>query len=483
MALGITRIATNLANLIALVVLARLLTPQDFGLVAICTTVLGILTTITELSLGSALIQRAEVSRDHIDTAWTLSFLRALVIAVGFALTALPLSWLYGDARLAPLFVVTGATGALGSLSSPFIAMRTRTMSFRPMIAMQVVQKLSGLGISIALALWLQNYWAIIVGTAIGTALSTVMSYIIIPYLPHFTLARSRDLLGFSSWLFLGQVVNVLNWRFDQLIIGLFLPPSHLGAYSMADNISAIPSRETTTPLVQALFPSFARMQGDKARLRAAYLTAEGTVGLIALPVGFGLMLLAEPLVQVTLGAKWMMAVPLIKVISCSYAVQTLVTGSRPLAMAQGATRALFLRDVGGLALRVPFVIVGLMGWGITGLVWGRLLSSVIGLFITAGLVRTIIGLPISEQVWAHRRTVVAVAVMTVLVPLADHELLRFGAGPVLRIGLLAPLGAVSFFGSLHVLWRASGRCAGAESELLGLARAALSKRGVLSKV
>jgi O-antigen/teichoic acid export membrane protein len=267
-----------------------------------------------------------------------------------------------------------------------------------------------------------------------------------------------------------------VNWRFDQLVIGLFLPTAQLGAYSMADNVSAIPSREATTPLVQTLFPSFARMQGDRARLRTAYQTAQGAIGIVALPIAVGFMLLADPMVRVALGQKWLITVPLIQVIGFSYALQTLVTGSRPLAMAEGATRTLFVRDVWGLALRVPCVTVGLMGWGLMGLVWGRLLSSVLGLFITSALVTKLTGLPILDQMKAHRRTILAVVVMAAAVLAADHELLQVGAMPIARIAVLAPLGALTYLGMLHLLWIGSGRSAGAEAELLGLARTAIAR-------
>lgn len=476
MALGLTRVVTNIGNLVALVVLARLLTPKDFGLVAICTTALGIVVALTEASVGSALIQRTETTRAHLDSAWTMALLRAAAITAGFAIAAQPLAALYGDARLVPLFIVSGATGALTSITNPKIALQTKKLSFRPLIAMQVCQKLSGLVISIGLALWLGNYWAIIAGTAIGTALSVFLSYALVPYRPRFTLARSSELLGFSSWLYLGQLANVLNWRFDQLLIGLFLPPAQLGAYAMADNISAIPSRETTTPIVQVLFPSFARLQDQADRLRAAYLTAQTAIGVVALPTGLGLALLAEPIVQMALGAKWMLAVPLIQGIACSYAVQTLVTGARPLAMALGQTRSLFLRDIVGLLLRVPFVVGGLAGWGLTGLVWGRVLSSTLGVFIAFAMVRALLNVPIVEQVWAHRRTALAVVAMAAAVLLSDRMLIEHGAGPLLRIGLLVPTGGLVYICVLGTLWLASGRRPGAESELIGLARGAVAR-------
>lgn len=477
MALGLSRIAINLAGVLALIVLARLLTPQDFGLVAIGSTVLGIVMALTELSLGSALIQRPEVLRGHVDSAWTLAFLRALTIAAAFAAAAWPLAVLYGDMRLAPVFLVSGATGAMAGLINPRIALSTKEMRFGPMLTMQVSQKLAGLAIAIGLALYLRNYWAMIAGTAIGTTLATLLGYLLVPYRPRFTLSHARDLMRFSGWLFFSQAVNVINWRFDQLVIGLALPKAQLGLYAMADNLAAIPSRETTAPVVQALFPSFSQMQDEGTRLRDAYLTAQGAIALAVLPLGIGLALLAEPVVQVALGDKWLPAAPLMQLISLCYAVQSLASCSRPLAMAKGDTRGLFVRELLGLGVRIPTVLAGLALGGLIGMAGGRLASAVIGVAISLGLVKRILGLSFRAQFWAHRRTLAAVLAMSAAVLLADFELVRLGILPLVRIATLTVLGGTAFFGALALLWLVDGRRKGAETELVSLAWGVVTRR------
>lgn len=477
MALGATRIVTNLASTGALIVLARLLTPDDFGVVAIGTMILGIIVALTELSLGSALIQRSEVTQDHVDTAWTMAALRALAITGGFALAAWPLALLYGDMRLAPVFLVSGATGALTGLVNPRVALQTKAMRFGPSLVLQLMQKLSGLAISIGLALATHSYWAIVAGNALGALLSTGLSYILVPYRPRFTLSRSADLMHFSGWMFVSQVANVVTWRFDQLVIGLFLPRAQLGAYSVADSLSAIPSRETTTPIVQALFPGFSRMQDDNSRLRKAYLTAQGAIGLVALPAGFGLGVLADPVVRLALGERWLMAIPLVEVLAFTYAIQTMTTGARPLAMALGDTRALFVRDMVGLVLRVAFVTAGLALAGLTGMLWGRAIVTVIGLFISFALVRKVLGLSIGAQVWLHRRTLIAVGAMAGAVSAGDKALMAHGAGALERLALLVPAGGLAFCTALATLWMLEGRKAGAETEVFTLARNTLRRR------
>jgi O-antigen/teichoic acid export membrane protein len=477
--LGATRVITNIAGMLSIIVLARLLSAEDFGIVAIATTVLGIVVAVTELSLGSALIQREKVTPELIDSAWSIALIRTLIIVVFFLLAAYPLSILYDDPRLIPVFMVAGLTGALSGFFNPHVPLRTKQMEFRPLMAVQVTQKGVGLAIGIGIAIWLQNYWAIIIGNAIGAAVATLLSYIIVPYRPRFTLAQASSFTSFSGWLFLGQITSVLNWRFDQLLIGLVLPKAQLGAYAVADNLSAIPTRETTAPLAQALFPGFANMSNDLPRIRRAYLTAQATMALIALPAGIGLALLAEPLVALALGQKWIMIVPLIQIISCCYAIQTLTTGFRPLAMALGETRILFGRDLLGLLFRAVCVVIGLLADGLMGLVWGRAVSTVIGILLAFELVRRLTGIGLLQQITVHARTFAAIFAMVAAV-LAARPFVQSG-GPIyellIEIGLLASLGMFTYVVTLGVLWQFAGRCSGPESELLGLGRKILFRR------
>lgn len=475
LALGATRIVINIAALGSLVVVARLLTPEDFGVVAIATTLLGIIMAVTELSVGSALVQRTEVTQQHIDSAWSLAFLRSAVMAAAFAGAALPLAGLYGDERLAPVFILSGATGAISGLINPKVMLKTKDMRFAPMLGVQLAQKLVGLAAGIALALWLRNYWAVLIGNAIGAVTGVLLSYVVAPYLPRFTLARARDIMGFSGWLFLGQVVTVLNWRFDHLLFGFVLTRQQLGTYSMADSVAAIPSREVTTPFVQALFPGFSAVNGeDTSRLRRAYGTAQAAIGMIALPAGFGLAVIADPLVRVALGEKWLAAVPLIQIIAACYAVQTLAIGVRPLAMARGDTRSLFWRELLGLGMRIPLVTVGLLLGGMVGAAWGRAVGAVVMTLIAFRLVREILGLGIGEQVWAHRRTLAATIAMSGVVLVGEARLAHLP--PEFVLALLLPLGGLVYVSALGLLWVAEGRRPGPETELIGLARGVVAK-------
>lgn len=470
--LGAGRMAINIASLASTVVLARLLTPEDFGIVAIATAALGIMMALTEFSLGAALVRHTEATRDLIDTAWTLMLIRTGLIALVFCLAAWPLARLYGDPRLGWVLVVTGVAGAMSGFYAPHVSLMARDLDFRPLVIMQLTQRFAGFIIAIAIALVMRSYWAIIIGNAAGALAASAMSYVLAPYRPRLTLSRSRDLVGFSFWLFASEVVNVLNWRFDQLLIGAVLPKAQLGTYSVADNISALPSRESTAPLVQPLFPALVKLKDNRERLSRRYMTAQTAIGLVALPAGFGLAVIADPFVRLALGEKWLAAIPVIQILACSLAVQTLVVGVRPLAMALDMTKVLFLRNIMGLVVRIACVVPGLFYWGLQGLVWGRAISTMLGLVVAYEWVKRLTGVGVVRQFLHHARTFGAVAAMAATGLALQSALHAEGMShPALLIAATVPVAALAYLTALLLLWLIAGKPSGAETELFQIAR------------
>jgi O-antigen/teichoic acid export membrane protein len=150
---------------------------------------------------------------------------------------------------------------------NPHMNLATKDMRFGPLTIFQICQKAAGLVVAIILAFVFRSYWAIIIGNLVGAASASLLSYLLIPYRPRFTLQYWREFLDFSGWMFFSQLCETINWRFDQLAIGLMLPTGQVGTYAMADSLAVIPSRETIQPLREALFPGLAAMNGDRDRV------------------------------------------------------------------------------------------------------------------------------------------------------------------------------------------------------------------------
>ncbi len=472
--LAATRLLVTLLGLASTMILARLLLPQDFGLVAIATTVAVLAASIGELSLSSALVQHADPQRHHFDSAWTLNIIRAAVLAAVLAAAAWPLAALYGDNRLVAILLVIAATTFLGGFGNPRLVVFTRDLVFWQEFAMGVSQKLLGFVVAMGVALVYKSYWALVAGGVAAQLLGVGLSYALLPYRPGLRLRGGRELFAFSLWLTLGRIVNTINWRSDQLLIGYFLGSNTLGHYSFGDNIAALPTREATAPVAQTLFPAFSRLAHDRARLRAAYVRGQTLMSALALPIGCGLALIAEPLIIVSVGEKWLPAVVVIQILASVFALQTLSSSLQSLAMALGETRSLFRRDFANLGIRLPLIIIGLVAGGLVGVLLARVVSGLAGMVINMALVRRLTGLSIGAQVAANGRSLAAVGIMVAVLAILQHT--GLGAADVPTLALLVGAGAASYAGALVLLWRLGGRPPGPETEIMALAGGVLGR-------
>jgi len=473
------RVAINLIGFVSTLVLARILTPADFGLVALGTTILVIVTAVTDMSLAQALIHHQNPEDDHFHTAWTLNACRGLVLAALMAAAAHPLAALYTEPRLEGLIYALAFSVLVGGLTNPRIILLSKQLVFWQDFLLSVSERLVAVVVSIGVALYFRSYWALVAGAVAGQFAAVIISYAIVPFRPKMVWNRARELWSFSIWLTLGQAMNTINWRFDQLLIGHYLGRSILGAYAVGDNLAQIPTREAIAPLTHTLFPAFSRIADDKARLAAGYERAQGLVTAIALPVGVGFGLLAEPMVLAMMGEKWRAAIPIIQALSAVFALQTLGSLVQPLGMATGATRNLFQRDLLLFVLRLPVIIAAMLLWGLTGLIYARVATGLTAAFINMTLVRRLTGLTLTVQLLANLRSLTAVAVMAAGVIAIGMQFNHLGAGLLdllVELGVRAVAGAALYVATSLALWHVAGRPGGPEKEILTLISRAVLK-------
>jgi O-antigen/teichoic acid export membrane protein len=474
-----SRLVISVLGFVNVLVLARLLTPEDFGLVAIVMAASAIMMAATELSLSQALVQHRDPEEEHYHTAFTINLLRAVIVAAIAVALSGPVAAAYGDARLGPLFLSIGLSALIVGGINPRLALMSRDLVFWQDFATRASDKLVAVVTSIAVAAIWQSYWALVIGVVAGQVCALVVSYVIIPFRPRLSLSRWRDLMSFSVWVGLGQAVNTINWRFDQLLAGYMLGNTQLGYYSVGDRLAVLPTREATQPVAQAVFPGFARLADDPPRLRAAYRRAQTALSAVALPAGVGFAVTAEPLVLLAMGEDWRPVIPVIQILASIFAVQTLATPVQPLAMGLGATRALFNRSLLTLAIRVPITIAGLLAGGLMGLLWARCATGLIGMVINMHLVTRLIAIPVLRQITGNARALAATAAMAAATFGAGQVLMPGDAGnwPALLLqatGMIVT-GALVYPAAMFGLWFAAGRPDGPERDMIHFGGASLA--------
>lgn len=465
------RAGVSLMGLANTVFLARLLTPEDFGLVAVATVIYAIISAFTGLSLAAALIQHKDPQQAHYNTAWTLEVVRG--VFVGALLCSVGVFFaFYGDPRIELIMYAFGATAIIGALKNPKIIDFQRRLSFQQELLIQLAEKFASIVAAVTIAVIYQTFWAIVAGWLASQIISVLLSYLLIPYLPRLSLRHWRSLFSFSSWVALGSGVRELNWRGDKLMVNAVLGPSVLGQYDVGGRLAALPVRESVAPLVHVLFPAFAKLQEESTRLRNAYLRAQGILAMVAFPVGIGFALVAAPLVEFALGPQWATAGLVIQVLSSLYAVQAIATPFAPMAMGLGRTRLIFIRDVINLVVRFPILIVGFFTGGLIGLLAARCVTTVFIIAQDLFLARRLTGASYAQQIFSSWRTAAASAAMVVVV--AGLQLNGISAPTVSDITILVAAGGISYLSAIAGLWWLAGRPNGPEREILDMAQSFL---------
>ncbi|MEM7688757.1 MAG: lipopolysaccharide biosynthesis protein [Pseudomonadota bacterium] len=468
----------NLLGFLSLIILTRLLMPEDFGLVAIAASFAEIIGVITELSLAAAIIQLRTVEQVHFDTAFTMNVIRGLMVAGLIAASGPFIAQFYGDPRLTGLLQFLALASLITSLSNPKLVVFKRKLDFRQAALMSIANKLTAFLFAAGVAIIYQSYWALVVGVVAAGVVTLVLSYTFIPYRPRFSLGAWRDLLSFSIWVTVGRWIQTVNWRSTTLVLGYFLPVALLGQQRIANRLLGATVQQTTAPIKALLFPAFSRLQEDEQRLRRGYIRSQSAICLITYPIAAGVALLAEELVLLLVGEKWLLSVPLIKIVAVIHMIRT-VQNVNALAMATANTKAMAIRDLCLFFIRWPLILGGLyIGRAdpysmLLYAMGGQVLSVACGMVLNITLIKRISTISVSDHVGLVWRPLASACVMAGVVLLADATIPQLAGffGLAARAALLAALGAATYFAVLFAIWNAMGREQTVEWELTTIGR------------
>jgi lipopolysaccharide exporter len=462
---------------VSTIVLARALVPGDFGLVAMAMSVVTLIELTGAFSLEVALIQRAHPTRDHYDTAWTLRFLFALFGATATAALAWPAATFYADERLGPVLLALAGNWLVGSLDNIGVVDFRRELNFRREYWYLISKRLVAVPVTLLLAVTLRTYWALIAGTVAGTLASVLLSYSMHPYRPRPTLKAWRDLLSFSVWLFLNNLLNFLQLRLAHFIIGRSQGAGALGIFTVATDFAALASTEITGPVNRAVLPGLVRMAESMDGMRKGLLQITGAVLLITLPAAFGMAAIAEPIVLTLLGWQWRPAVPVLQILVIAGAMQTITANNHSAYLAAAKTHVPVIINTAFVVALVP-LLFALHGFGVVGVAFAQLGAMAAAVGVSLALMKRYIGTSVRELAGAAWRPFSAAATMAVAVYLLDAN--NFGLAGVLApyIRLVAGIvsGVALYVLLVGALWMATGRNDGLERIVLERARAAFQR-------
>jgi O-antigen/teichoic acid export membrane protein len=307
------RWAVRGVGLLSTLILARLLTPADFGIVAMGTLVAGLLTAVTDMGTWQLLLRTKNPDRSAYDTAWTIILLQSLLLAGVVFLAAQPASYYFKEPRLEAVMQVSALGGVFIGLNNIGLVMFRRDLNFRMDFLTGLLTKVGTVVPTLVLVLIYRNYWALVAGTLVGAACEAALSYIVHPYRPRLSLARWREFASYSIWMTPAHVAGYLNKKADVFIVGYLGSTAQMGTYNVASEISQMATSELAQPLMRAVYPNFAKLKDDAAELSSAFVKVLHTVMLFGFAFGFGTAAVADDAVHLLLGDQWTHAVPIVR--------------------------------------------------------------------------------------------------------------------------------------------------------------------------
>ena len=472
------RMATRNLGLFSTLVLARVLTPDDFGLVAIATGFISAVEALSAVGVQDALIREATLDREMYDTAFTMNLLRCAASAAIIALFAGPLGLFFGDQRLAPILLALAAATLLGGFENVGIVDFPRAMAFHKEFRLQLTGRVIAVILTLALAVTLHSYWALIAGIIAGQLVRLAQSYTMSPYRPRLGLARWRRIIGFSLWTWAAGVVYMVRDRLDSIVVGGLLGAGNVGIFAVASEIGSLATTELVEPLYRALFSGFAEAKRTGLSPTNAYVRVISAVLLLTMPAAVGISLVAGPLVRLLLGAQWSSAVPLVWILALPAAVT--VTGHVTAAAlnAEGLAHVNFRLGAYAAAMKLPLLAGGIWAVGLWGGALGVALSLAVEQLLYLEAARRHLAVSLADLAKQSWRPALAAAVMAAVLPACGLGWTSAASDSAAVGQLLAATaaGAAVYVVILFALWAGCGRPEGAETAIWRLACWALRR-------
>lgn len=457
-------------GLVSMTILARLLIPADFGLVALAATIVAAFELLTAFNFEIVLIQNRFADRTHYDTAWTFNVVIGVSIALVVAIVSDSAAEFFHEPRLAAVLLVLAVAFAIKSFTNIAVVDFQKDLRFVEDFKLRAMQSIARFAVTIPLAFWLRSYWALLFGILAGSIIKVFLSYWVAPYRPSLTLTALREMIRFSSWLLANSILVFLRNRATELFLGRIAGLQALGLFAIGFEISNLPTSELVAPINRAVMPGYARMADKLERLRDSYVEVVSMIAMLAFPAGVGIAVTAHLIVPVLLGEKWLAAIPVIQILAFYGSLNALFANSSALFNALARPHIITIIQVASILLLIPLAIYMMERQGAVGLALAYLGIIPISMGLTLFFALKLLDLRLARLVHELWRPIVATGAMYLAISAIfpkDESTSIAVFPPVISMALAIILGILIFAFTVLMLWHLCGRPAGAEQIIL----------------
>jgi PST family polysaccharide transporter len=353
-------------------ILARLLSPADYGLIAMAATIAGFVAVFKDMGLSAATVQQREIDHRQVSTLFWVNILTSAVLGVLTAATAPLIAWFYGEARLVPVTLALAAMFLLSGAATQHQALLVRRMRFAAIACAEITSSLISIMIGITLAWRGWGYWALVAMNATAGLALLVWVWVLCPWRPGppVRYAGSRALVAFGGNLSVANFLNYVGGSADRVLIGYRFGSGPVGIYSKAYQLLLLPLTQINAPLGAVALPAMSRAVVNAERYRVAFLQTLEQVALITGPLAAIMIMCAEPIILIVLGGQWIEAAVILRVLGFAGILIPIWNAMGWLFVSQGRMREHLHFHAVDFVFKVLSVVAGLP-WGIRGVAVG----------------------------------------------------------------------------------------------------------------
>lgn len=447
------RFLSQILSLVIGIILARLLSPEEFGIVGMVAVFTGFAGIFVDFGFTSAIIQNKDSDSRHWSSIFWLNLIMSIIIAVVFTFMSPLIANFFDQPLLLYVSIAISWTFLIQSFGLVQGSLMKKDLRFKELASIEVVAQIVAGIVAIAAAYNGWSYWSLILQQYISSIMRGILIWSRTNWRPRAIIDWSaiKEMMGFSLPLIGMQTTHYWTHNIDSLIVGKVLGDTALGIYGRAYTLMLVPLQAISRVVSSVMFPAFALIQDDPERIRRTYISINRVIALITFPMMLGLIVTAEPFVRLLLGEQWMGVVPIIQILAPIGAWRSVHSLSGNIFMARGATKLLFNITLPSSFLVAAAMLIGVYTNGLIGLSIGYCFGSlVIGLALDFYLNR-LIGLAMATNLQSLLPIALAAILMAGTVYFSDMLYLNI-CTDILRMILLVSIGVTSYAFFLWVL-------------------------------
>lgn len=451
-----SQVPIQLIRVLGVVILARLLTPDDYGKASLAVALASFSMVLGDLGYGTALVQASAATQRWASTAWWSALVAGTIIFAVVALAAYPAALLLGESDVAFLVIAAGSTFLLVAFGSTSNALLTRAMNFRSIQSAAVLASAVATVTAVAAAAGGAGPWSLVAQQIVLAGISAATFVVLARWTPSFEYSRAafRSLSRFALPFTGGSVLFSLQTILTTLLVGALIGIPELGIWTFSVALVVIPTVLISAPLSRVIYASFARMRDQKERVAELWLNGTAIVSAVILPALFGLVAVAPDLIPFVFGSQWIPAVPIVRILSLLAMLRSLQTWNTSVMDAAGKPHVSMWLNAAVLA-----VLPVAMWVGSTHGLEGVALCYVVAILLSGeipSLLITTRELSVSVRSFLERLTGVVASCLLMLCSVVALRIVLddVGVGIGLRLVVSIVFGAIVYVGCLLLFGR-----------------------------